>query len=120
VLALTLVAAGSRAEPERTAERGSREQAVITLTAAAAESAELRRVLNELLARDEIDVRFATRARFGSDELLRTAAGDDAVEAFVVPDGSERARLYFRAPMANASLRATWRCLRAWTRLGVS
>ncbi|HEY3666365.1 MAG TPA: hypothetical protein VGL19_10205 [Polyangiaceae bacterium] len=99
-LALTLlfVALGVHAEPARTAERGSRERALITLTAAAAENAELHRVLNELLARDEIDVRFAKRARFGSDELLRVGPGDNAVEAFVVPDGNERARLYFRAP----------------------
>jgi hypothetical protein len=95
-LTLLLVAVGVRAEPARTA--GSRERALITLTAAAADNAELRRVLNELLARDEIDVRFAKRARFGSDELLRVGSSDDAVEAFVVPDGNERARLYFRAP----------------------
>src|SRR5438309_145392 len=97
-LALLFVAAGVRAESARTAERGSRERALITLTAAAADNFELRRVLNELLARDEIDVRFAKRARFGSAELLRVGPGDDAVEAFVVPDGNEHARLYFRAP----------------------
>jgi hypothetical protein len=95
---LLLVASASRAEPGPAPERGSRERAVITLTAAAAESKELLRVLNELLARDEIEVAFSTRRSFGSTELLRAGSNDDAVEAFVVPDGTERARLYFRAP----------------------
>jgi hypothetical protein len=95
--ALLLIASQSRAEPGRASERGSRERAVITLTAAA-ESKELLRVLDELLARDEIEVAFSTRHRFGAAELLRAGSNDDAVEAFVVPDGSERVRLYFRAP----------------------
>jgi hypothetical protein len=96
--ALLLLASQSPAEPGGATERGSRERAVITLIAAAAESTELRRVLNELLARDEIEVRFATRPSFGSAELLRASSSDDAVEAFVVPAAAGRARLYFRAP----------------------
>jgi hypothetical protein len=76
----------------------SRERAVITLTAAASQSAELRGVLSELLERDAIEVRFAEQARFGSAELLRASSSDQAVEAFVVPGQSGRVRLYFRAP----------------------
>jgi len=96
--ALLLLVSQSHAEPGETADLGPRSHALITLTAAAAESAELRRVLHELLARDEIDVRFVTRSSFGSAELLRPSSSDDAVEAFVVPGAEGQARVYFRAP----------------------
>jgi hypothetical protein len=89
-LALLFVAAHGLAQ--------ARERAIVTLTAAASQSSELRSVLSELLERDEIEVRFSLQARFGAAELLRTAASDEAVEAFVVPDSAKRARLYFRAP----------------------
>ena len=89
-LALLLVAAHGFAQ--------ARERAVVTWTAAASQSAELRGILSELLERDDIDVRFSSQARFGAAELLRTPASDDAVEAFVVPESADRARLYFRAP----------------------
>ena len=76
----------------------ARERVLITLTAAASQSTELRSVLSELLERDDIEVRFSLRARFGSAELLRVSASDEAVEAFVVPNSADRVRLYFRAP----------------------
>jgi hypothetical protein len=89
-LALLLVAAKGSAQ--------ARERAVVTLTAAASQSSELRSILSELLERDEIEVQFSSQARFGAAELLRTPSSDDAVEAFVVPDSANRVRLYFRAP----------------------
>jgi hypothetical protein len=96
-LALLMCASQSVAEPGPPARRNARERAVVTLIAAAADSPELLRVLNEFLARDEIDVQFAKQSGFGSAELLRVS-GDGAVEAFVLPDGAAHARLYFRAP----------------------
>lgn len=93
-LAIVLNAGWSAAEPSD----GSRDRAFITLVAGAARSPELRSVLNELLERDNIDARFAERARFGSSDLLDTSESEGTVGVFVVPNGRGDARVYFRAP----------------------
>jgi hypothetical protein len=94
VLAVVL---GARQSPAD--ESGvSRDRATITLIGATAQSPELRGVLNELLERDNIETRFAERARFGSGELLDANFSEKTVGVFIVPSGRGTVRLYFRAP----------------------
>jgi len=76
----------------------SRDRAAITLVGDAAQSPELRSVLNELLERDNIDALFVERTRFGSGELLDTNSSEKTVGVFIVPSGPDAACVYFRAP----------------------
>jgi len=111
-LALLLVAANSSAQV--------RDRALITLTAAASQSVELRNVLTELLERDEIEVRFSLQAHFGSGELLRASSSGEGVEAFVVLTPPVELACIFAHPTGSASWCATLSCRRGSTRWGAS
>jgi hypothetical protein len=95
-LAVAVVLIASRSSADTT-DRGAGEAAVITLIAEAGRGPELPSLLNELLERDDIEVRFVERARFGSSELLDTPASEGTVAVFVVPSGRGAVRIYFRA-----------------------
>lgn len=77
--------------------------AVIVLVGSAADSPELGAVLNELLRRREIGVRFVREPKLETSELLATE-GDRAVWIFVDLGDPREAALYFRGPHAQRYL----------------
>ena len=100
-LALGLAARCALAEvgssPSSRQTSGEADRVTICLIGEAAQSQELRSVLNELLERDNVDTRFLERARLGSEDVLETSSEGKAVDVFIVPRRRDGARLYFRA-----------------------
>ena len=73
-------------------------QAVVVLIAEAGESVELRDVIAELLARQNVEPRFESDARFAPDAWLDQSPSDASTWAFVRVRDAHRAQLYFRGP----------------------
>jgi hypothetical protein len=103
--ALTVLAAATMIAALNGRARAAADErsAVIVLVGSAADSPELNAVLDELLQRRDVGVRFLREPKLETSELLSTE-GDRAVWIFVDLSDTHQAALYFRGPHAQRYL----------------